>query len=322
MAPQPNTQNDIQPSRSLLRTWGIPAVCLALGFVLGNAVSRGPGPLTRAGISQERDQRAKASSLQPPHGQRITSITLEQLLQRAHEVRDAMNQSLVDYTATFVKIHSKGNQEASEPTVMELKVQTKMRSEDNDAPMRVFLHYHSPEKVAGRKVLWGEDLHDGKLAVHEVGFLLSLKTLWLDPDGMIAMRGQQHTIKEIGLAKLVDQLIRRGENDLGDPDIQISKEFDFGFDGLRVERFQIRRSKPSGDPNDFALAEILLDPQRNLILQYRSFGWPELGSGIESSLDQELPLIESYTFKNVHTNVGLTDQDFDVENPDYGFPAF
>jgi hypothetical protein len=63
----------------------------------------------------------------------------------------------------------------------------------------------------------------------------------------------------------------------------------------------------------------VLDPSRKLILQYRSFGWEDSES---ENANADPPLLESYTYKDVKTNVGLSDIDFDVKNPDYGYPAF
>ena len=61
------------------------------------------------------------------------------------------------------------------------------------------------------------------------------------------------------------------------------------------------------------MAEITFDPQRMLILKYRSFGWPpETG--------QSPPLQESYAYHDLATNVGLTDADFDPNHADYSFP--
>ena len=57
----------------------------------------------------------------------------------------------------------------------------------------------------------------------------------------------------------------------------------------------------------------MIDPTRQLILRYRSFGWP-------SSADEVAPLQESYTYHDIQTNVDLTELDFDPKNPEYGYP--
>ena len=239
------------------------------------------------------------------------------VLNRAVESRDYMASNLQDYTATFVKQEADENGKLGEESVIELKVQSKFRNESNDAPMRVYLKFIAPESVKGREIIWGEDLYDGQMAVHETGLILGWKTLWLDPNGMIAMQGQKHPISEIGLKRLVEKLVSRGEANRDDPHLTVQIQKDFEFQGLPAERIQVRRAKPNpDDEDDFALAEITVDSGRQLIVQYRSFGWPRSGT----ASDETLPLLESYTYKNVETNVGLTDEDFDVKNADYNFP--
>ena len=88
--------------------------------------------------------------------------------------------------------------------------------------MRVYLSFQSPSSVKGREVIWGEDLYDGKMAVHEVGLLLSMKTFWLDPNGIFAMQGQRYPISEIGLVRLVEKLIERGPVDRDSPDVSVT----------------------------------------------------------------------------------------------------
>ena len=180
--------------------------------------------------------------------------------------------------------------------------------------MRVYLAFQSPQSLKGREVIWGADLFDGTMAVHEVGMLLGLKTLWLDPNGFLAMQGQQYPVSEIGIMKLIDKLIERGEKDRDNPDISVKIITDHELDGRPTHLIQIKRKKPSNEDDDFSLAEIILDPERQIILCYRAFGWPDEPDG--------KPILrESYTYHDVKTNAGLTDADFDPKNPEYNFPA-
>ncbi|KAA1262263.1 hypothetical protein LF1_48260 [Rubripirellula obstinata] len=264
----------------------------------------------------------------------IQSLTMADVIERARNIRQAMSESLHDYTATFVKQERDASGVLGEETAMQMKVQTPFRAEDGQAAKRVFLRFVAPKSQAGRKVIWGEDIYDGKMAVHEVGMLLSLKTIWLDPTGMLAMQGQRYPISEIGMIKLIEKLIERGQQDLGNPDLKITLKQQHDFGGTEAELLQVVRSRPSNGENDFSMAEIVLDPNRQLILQYRSFGWPDSdseSSDSESSDSEspdsessgaEAPLLESYTYKDVEVNVGLADIDFDVKNPEYGYPAF
>ncbi len=242
-------------------------------------------------------------------------MTMTDVLDMAQAARDQMSRSLDDYTARFVKREVEANGKLGEETEIQMKVQTRLRGDTEEAPLRVYLHFQKPESVRGREVIWAEDLYDGKMAVHEVGLLLSLKTIWLDPNGLLAMQGQRYPISEIGIVRLVEKLILRGERDRNDPSVNVTLDTDHQFGSLKAHLIQVRREKSTGGEDDYSLAEIVFDPERQLILSYRSFGWPQEPGG-------EPPLLESYAYYDLETNVGLTDADFDPKNPDYSFPAF
>lgn len=220
-----------------------------------------------------------------------------------------------DYTATLIKQESIGGV-VGEANEMFVKIQCKHRggSLDDQHPLRVYLRFTGPPSVAGREVIWCEDLHDGKMVAHEAG-LLGLMTVRLDPNGMIAMRGQKYPISDIGLTNLIKKLIERGQQDLDNPDVTVSITKNITIDDVRCDLVQVRRAKPNGAADDFSLAEICFDRERGLPIRYTAYGWPSDGQ-IENA---KLPLLESYTYLNIKTNVGLTEADFDPANPDYQF---
>ncbi len=241
--------------------------------------------------------------------------TIEDVLTMARNSLAEMEANLDDYTARFVKQERDTADVLGEPTEILVRIRTRFRGDVVDSPRRVYLRFNKPESLAGREVIWGEDIYDGQMAVHEVGMILGLKTIWLDRKGAIAMRGQRYPIDEIGLVKLVEKLIERGEQDRDNPDVRVEIKEDHPFDELATHRIRVRHGAPSGKPNDFSLAEIIFDPARQLVLSYRSFGWPVAG-------EADSPLLESYAYHDLKTNVGLTDKDFDTKNPNYRFPSF
>ncbi|MEM8666030.1 MAG: DUF1571 domain-containing protein [Planctomycetota bacterium] len=245
----------------------------------------------------------------------IESLSMGEVLDLAIASRKNMAETLDDYQATFVKQEVDTNGVLGELSTVFMKVQTRLRGDREDAPLRVYMRFDSPESTKGREVIWGEDLYDGKMAVHEVGMLLGFKTLWLDPTGMIAMQGQRYPISEVGIVKLTEKLIERGEKDRDNPDISVNIGPSPSTNSPSDRLIQIRRAQPSGLEDDFSLAEITFDSERQLILSYRSFGWT-------NTENEEPPLLESYTYENLKINVGLTDDDFDPKNPAYNYPAF
>lgn len=241
--------------------------------------------------------------------------SIEDVLELASKARKAMETSLNDYTARFIKQERGEDRQLGEKSEIQLKIQTILRNDSNDAPMRIYLRFVSPASNAGREVIWGKDIYEGQMAVHETSLLLSWKTLWLDPTGIIAMTGQKYPVYEIGLVKLVEKLLERGQADIGNRDVSVTITRDHEFDSANCELIRVTRTKPGGGEDDFSLAEIVYDPERLLILSYRSFGWPEDGNG-----DTKTPLLESYEYRDLKTNVGLTKEDFDVTNSEYSYP--
>ena len=282
------------------------AVCVVIGMIGSYTFYR----MKRS----DSDQMATATPTTVQNDtQKTQAMTMSDVLDMAQAARDHLATSLNDYTARFVKQERDNNGQLGPETEILMKVQTCLRNESDDAPKRVYLKFSSPNDVKGREVIWGEDLYDGQMAVHEVGLLLSLKTLWLDPNGIFAMQGQRYPISEIGLVKLVEKLIERGEKDRHNTAIHITYTTNHRFGETDTDLIQIQRTEPSNTEDDFSLAEVIIDPERQLILSYRAFGWAEEGGG-------EPPLLESYTYHDVQTNVGLSREDFDPNNPNYKFP--
>ena len=242
-------------------------------------------------------------------------LTMLDVLKVAKLSLNQMEIGLSDYTARFVKQELDANAEIPKESEMFIKVQTRFREDRTEAPRRIYLRFNKPDSLDGREVIWGEDLYSGKMAVHEVGLILGLKTLWLDPDGFIAMQGQRHPISEIGIVKLTEQLIEQGEKDLSNQQMRITRDLEHSFDGVRVHLITIQRLNSGESKDDFYQAEIIFDPLRQLILAFRSFSAPE-------SEDKTPALIESYAYYDLKTNVGLSDEDFNTANSKYSFPDF
>jgi len=241
-------------------------------------------------------------------------ITLSDVVELAHDARRHMSEHLDDYTARFIKQDRNVKGVLQQQEEMAIKVMTRLRGDTETAPFRIYLKFLSPENVAGREVIYCEDKLDGKMGVHEVG-LLGLKKLFLDPHGLLAMRDQRHSITSAGMVHLIEDLIEEAQPDLDNPNVSIVTVPDFELAGNEYELIQIHCSEPRGTgEEDYSLAEVVIDRERMLLHMYRAFGFPENDG-------DPPPLIESYQYLDVQTNVGLSEQDFEPDNPEYEFPA-
>ena len=116
---------------------------------------------------------------------------------------------------------------------------------------------------------------------------------------------------EIGIKTLTERLIEKGERDreLGICKVRF-------VDGAKVAKrpctmLEVRHDE-ANPAYDFHVARVFLDKQLGVPIRYEAYDWP-------SSEDGKPVLIEEYTYIDLKTNVGLTDEDFDRENPNYRF---
>lgn len=287
-----------------LRFWILTILILIIGTLVTWKFTRPPG------VDAAQDTPTEIAATE--HAEGATEPTMADVLTLAAKARASMVKDLDDYTARFVKQERDTNGVLGPETEILMKVQTRHRGGVEGQPMRVYLRFDNPSSVKGREVIWGEDLNNGNLQAHEGGFM-GLITLSLDPTGFVAMQGQRYPIGEIGITKLVEKLLERGEVDRDNPDVSVAILDDQELDGQPAKLIRVQRAKPSGGEDDFSVAEILVDEERQLVLRYRSFGWPE-------NEGETPPMLESYTYHDVKTNTGLTDADFETTNPAYSYP--
>ena len=138
-----------------------------------------------------------------------------------------------------------------------------------------------------------------------------LPTVNLDPNGMMAMRGQRYPITDMGIENLVVKLIEKGERDRqqGPCGVEFregAKIRDRDCTVLTVRHPEQRACF------DFCEAQIFIDNELNIPIRYCAYEWPKTPGS-------EKRLLEEYTYLNIKTNVGLTDLDFDPKNPKYNF---
>jgi hypothetical protein len=298
---------------------------IAIGSSVGSRYSRPqaavlrPTPTAECGRPSE-DSGSVPNGESPLQGGQPWGMA--EVLSLAERSLDRFRVRVGDYTATLVKQEAV-NGKLGDPQRIAIKVQCPHRPEAPDVrhPLRVYLRFESPSNVAGREVIWAEDLHDAKMVVHETG-ILGLMSLRLEPTGLIAMQGQRYPITEIGLTNLLEKLVARGRQDLDNSDVSVSVTQGLELEGLVCDRIEVLRRKPSGKADDFSRAEIWFDPRTELPIRYSSYGWRPDPKKVADPKTPPAPgdLIESYTYLDIRTNVGLSDADFDPENPEYQFP--
>ena len=241
---------------------------------------------------------------------------LDPALALAHDGLRNIRENVRDYKCVMVKRERIGD------TVHDYEYMfAKIRNEQTvdgrvTVPFSVYLYFLKPESMKGREVIFVRGENDGKMIAHERrdSFKGKFGSVWLRPDGSLAMQGNRYPITEIGLETLVVRLIEKGTRDKqnGTPE-ECLVEFRKGakINDRTCTMLQVTHPQPR-DYYDFHIARIFIDDELNVPLRYAAYTWPARPDG-------EPELIEEYTYLKLELNVGLTDDDFDSENPNYRF---
>lgn len=172
-----------------------------------------------------------------------------------------------------------------------------------ESSMRV--RYRPPNTVYvewdnGQRLLWDPTRY-AKMRVDPGPYL---PTLWLSPDSALARRGQRHTVLRMGLVPVVELFgpdIARIQADARlRPSVTESSATIYGRPARCYDAVMRKDLEPAlyGER-----VEVCLDTSTWLPLRMRTW----------DTEDGEHRLVEMYGYERLTTNVGLTDQDFDVE---------
>ncbi len=223
---------------------------------------------------------------------------LEPALQIAREAREKVRQ-IGDYQAELVKKEVIGRR----------AVTHKMRIKIRHEPFSVYLHFLEPN--AGREVLYIEGQNEGQLLAHDTGLKGLVGTVKLSPTSAMAMEDSRYPITRIGLEKLLDAVIEQWEQEMkfGETDVKFYKDAKIGDVECRV----VESTHPQPRKQfTFKTTRLWIDKRTGLPIRVEQFGFPKTAKA-------KPPLVEQYTYLNIRTNAGLTDADFDKDNPRYKF---
>ncbi len=212
-------------------------------------------------------------------------------------------EAINDYSAVVVKRERVGGK-VGDHEKMFVKVRHR--------PFSVYLYFLSPSNLRGQEVIYVEGENDGNMWAHGAGLRRQMfGTVSLKPDGVIAMRGNRYPVTELGILNLVRRLIEVAEADIkyGECEVNFYKGAKVGD---RVSTcIEVIHPVPRRNFR-FHLARIFVDDELNVPIRYEAYSWPTTPGGAPE-------LIEEYTYLDLKLNVGLTDADFDIRNPNYQF---
>lgn len=224
---------------------------------------------------------------------------------------DAIRTNIRDYSCYMVK-RERINGKLSNKETLFVKIRNGRQDADQGAvPFSIYMRFVDPAPVKGREVIWIQGHNDNKMIAHDTG-LKGLIRVNLEPTSRLAMTGNRYPIYEAGLENLVVKLIEKAERDRKAGDCKV--EF---FQGAEINDRKctvIQVTHPDKrDPYDFHIAQVYIDNELQVPVRYAAYSWPTTPGGSPV-------LEEEYTYLNLKINVGLTDEDFNPDNPEYDYP--
>ncbi len=236
---------------------------------------------------------------------------LDPLLKVARAAQAKLLTEVADYSAIMSNEVRLDNGKLREPQIMQIKVRHPREEGTDSIPFSLYTCFLKPASMAGQEAIWVAGRNDGNLIAHPAG-LLNWKRFTLEPTGSLAMNGNRYPIFEIGMERLLEQIIAKGERDRQAGDCEIEIDSNVEVNGRQCLKLTITHPERR-EPYDFHRAIIYVDLERQWPIGYEGFDWPQEAGG-------EPVLIERYFYSEIQANLGLTDADFDPDNPAYKYP--
>jgi len=285
-------------TRHLVRP-ALTAAALLWNFAPAAAQTPGTAPASD-GPPQYRsvEHTARAESPAVPAGhplQKAIEMGNESLI-RARQIRD--------YAYTFVKREEVAGKLNDHEAIF-----MKVRNE----PFSVYVYTLGPKQEKGQEAIYVAGRNQDKVLVHVTGFRHKLVgTMSMAPDAPEIMEGSRYPMNSAGTINMLNKVIASYHRELADAvdsDVQVIPGAK--VDGRSCTCVQVSHRAPRPSFR-FQTTRIFYDEETGLPIRWEAYGFP-------SQPGQPPVLQEEYTYRNMQLNVGLTDADFDTNNPQYGF---
>jgi len=208
------------------------------------------------------------------------------------------DEQVLDYTCRFQKQEKIGGTLAKTET-MQMKFRAKTFS--------VYLKWVG-DVSTGQEALYVEGANDGKVAAHPSGILGFLfHKVMLDPAGKTALKHSRRSLTFAGMANMLHLAIPQCERAKANGDLTLT------YEGLRDlegrPTYVFKRVLPQKD--DYPCPVLILYVDRQFMVCVRT-----------DAYDWDGTLLSQYIYTDLVINPGLKDEDFSVDNREYGFRLF
>ena len=172
-------------------------------------------------------------------------------------------------------------------------------------PFSVYMRWIEDPRE-GMEVLYVRNENDGKIIAHPGSF--PDITVKVAPDGKLAMRQNRHPVTEVGIGSAIQIIANDVQRASAHPEDSVIYQ-DHGMQEVNGEKSRcIEAIMPAEENSEYYAhrAFICYQAETHLLSQIKTW-------------DHTNTLVENYRYTRIETNVGLSESDFDADNPDYEF---
>jgi hypothetical protein len=203
-------------------------------------------------------------------------------------------QGVRDYTCLFIKRERLRGQ-LQPDNLIDMKVRSQ--------PFSVYLRWLGPKQFEGQEACYVVGRNNNMMRVHSAGIGSMAGFLTIDIRDPRVMQNSRHTITEAGIGNLLTVLSQRWEADRRSNRTQV-KIAEYAYAQRPCTRVElIHGDRPPGQITFFRCV-LYFDKGNHLPIRVENYDWPRPGGPPDGDL------LESYSYVNLRTNVGLTDAVF------------
>ena len=237
-------------------------------------------------------------------------------LRYAYARYEYMERDVQDYVCNvYIRERVRGRLRSLETAAAKIRHRQSSNS-GTSKPFSVYLKYLGPKSIKGREILFVENNYDDRMVMTLGGRGgLGGVTLALNPHGERAMSETRYPITSFGMLDTTRQLLVRGMKEMKNDrypdewDVRFIEQAKMG--DRKCLCIQVVRTRRR-EEYSFHRLRIFIDDELQVPVRFTSSSFSKEPGGLPR-LDEE------YSYTDVRLNTGLTDREFDVSHPDYGF---
>lgn len=179
-------------------------------------------------------------------------------------------------------------------------------------PFSVYLKYITPDDIVGREVIYVEGQYNGRMIVTKGGYRPAFAriTKAIKTDSQMAQAESNHSLKELGIASMMKQLLDVAHSTDQFPACKIEFFENASIDNRSCTVIQITH-EPKSKVFPFYKGQVFIDNQYQVPVRFVCYNWPDAYGNVS--------IREEFTYTDIIPNISVTDADFDYRNPRYSF---